>query len=103
MVYILLSGINLLLGLESPENIEGGDHHAPRGYAYSNWVVVPLTIGLFSFFKLSFLAPAKKRDCRTLGLYEAFIIALFRHTSQRQFYAHSDKLAQQAGLMRCAR
>lgn len=77
MVLVLLKGIGVLLGFESPENIEGGGHHDLTDYAYSNWIAVLLSIGIFSFFVLSFLTPIKKRDWRTLGLYEAFIIALF--------------------------
>jgi protein-S-isoprenylcysteine O-methyltransferase Ste14 len=46
-------------------------------YAYGNWVAVLLSIGLFSFFALSFLVPVKKREWRTMGVYGAFIIALF--------------------------
>lgn len=67
----------MLLGYESPENIEGGGHHAFTDYAYSNWIAVLLSIGIFSFFVLSFLTPLKKQNWRTLGIYEAFIIALF--------------------------
>lgn len=77
MVLVLLKGFGVLLGFESPENIEGGGHHDLTKYAYSNWIAVLLSIGIFSFFVLSFLTPIKKRDWRTLGLYEAFIIALF--------------------------
>ncbi len=77
MVLVLLKGIGVLFGFESPENIEGGGHHDLTEYAYSNWIAVLLSIGIFSFFVLSFLTPIKKRDWRTLGLYEAFIIALF--------------------------
>ncbi len=77
MVLALFMGIRVLLGFESPENIEGGGHHDLTKYAYSNWIAVLLSIGIFSFFVLSFLTPIKKRDWRTLGLYEAFIIALF--------------------------
>jgi protein-S-isoprenylcysteine O-methyltransferase Ste14 len=77
LVLVLLKGIGVLLGFESPENIEGGGHHDLTKYAYSNWIAALLSIGIFSFFVLSFLTPLKKRDWRTLGVYEAFIIALF--------------------------
>lgn len=77
MALALLSGISVLLGYEKPENIEGGGHHAFTDYAYGKWGATLLSIGLFSFFVLSFLTPLKKRDWRTLGIYEAFIIALF--------------------------
>ncbi len=77
MVLALLSGISVLLGYEKPENIEGGGHHDLTGYAYNNWGATLLSIGLFSIFVITFLTPLKKRDWRTLGLFEAFIIALF--------------------------
>ncbi len=77
MVLVLISGISVLLGYEKPENIEGGDHHDFTDYAYGKWGATLLSIGIFSFFALSFLTPLKKRNWRTLGIYEAFIIALF--------------------------
>jgi len=46
-------------------------------YAYGQWFTVLISIGLFSFFILSFFTPFKRRNWRTTGLYEAFIIALF--------------------------
>lgn len=77
MVLVLISGISVLLGYEKPENIEGGDHHDFTDYAYGKWGASLLSIGIFSFFALSFLTPLKKQNWRTLGIYEAFIIALF--------------------------
>lgn len=77
MVLVLISGLSVLLGFEKPENIEGGDHHDLTGNAYGNWAATLLSIGIFSFFVLSFLTPLKKQNWRTLGIYEAFIIALF--------------------------
>ncbi|MFZ3058138.1 MAG: isoprenylcysteine carboxylmethyltransferase family protein [Candidatus Methanoperedens sp.] len=77
MVLALLSGVSVLLGYEKPENIEGGGHHAFTDYAYGKWGATLLSIGLFSFFVFSFLTPLKKQNWRTLGIYEAFIIALF--------------------------
>ncbi len=76
MVLALLQGISILLGYEKPENVEGG-HHDFTKYAYSNWIAALLSIGIFSIFVLSFLTPLKKKNWRTLGIYEAFIIALF--------------------------
>ncbi len=73
VVFALLMGIRALIGLE----IEGGGHHDFTKYAYSNWIAALLSIGLFSFFVLSFLTPLKKQNWRSLGIYEAFIIALF--------------------------
>lgn len=46
-------------------------------YELANWIAMIFSIGLFSFFVLSFLAPLKKRDWRSVGIYEAFVIALF--------------------------
>jgi protein-S-isoprenylcysteine O-methyltransferase Ste14 len=47
------------------------------GYAYGKWTATLLSIGIFSVFVLSFLTPLKKQNWKTLGIYEAFIIALF--------------------------
>ncbi len=77
MVLVLISGLSVLLGFENPENLEGGDHHDLTGYAYGKWAATLLSIGIFSVFVLSFLTPLKKQNWRTLGIYEAFIIALF--------------------------
>ena len=46
-------------------------------YSYGRWIAVLISIGIFSFFVLSFLMPMKKREWHSLGIYEAFIIALF--------------------------
>jgi len=76
IIFTLLSGLFSLLGFDSPVNIEE-NHNSFTEYAYDNWIAVLLGIGLFSFFTLSFLVPVKKREWRTVGVYEAFIIALF--------------------------
>jgi len=44
---------------------------------HSSFVAMVFSIFLFSFFTLSFFAPLKKREWRSLGVYEAFIVALF--------------------------
>ncbi len=77
MILVLISGLSVLLGFENPGNIEGGDHHDLTGYAYGKWAATLLSIGIFSVFVLSFLTPLKKQNWKTLGIYEAFIIALF--------------------------
>ena len=77
MVLVLIAGLSVLLCFEKPENIEGGNHHALTGYAYGKWAATLLSIGIFSIFVLSFLTPLKKQNWKTLGIYEAFIIALF--------------------------
>lgn len=78
VILALFSGVSMLLGNEKSGNVdESGGHHGSTEYAYSNWGAALLSIGLFSFFALSFLTPLKKQNWRTLGVYEAFIIALF--------------------------
>lgn len=78
VILALFSGVSMLFGNEKPGYVdEGGGHHDSAEYAYSNWGAALLSIGLFSFFALSFLTPLKKQNWRTLGVYEAFIIALF--------------------------
>lgn len=52
-------------------------HHMESEYAYGNWFSVIFSIALFSFFVVSFIIPARKREWRSLGFYEAFIVALF--------------------------
>jgi len=76
IVFTVLSGISSLFGHGSPENIDAGNGNVTE-YAYGNWIAVLLSIGLFSFFALSFLVPVNKREWRTMGIYEAFLIALF--------------------------
>lgn len=46
-------------------------------YAYGFWSLVVINIGLFTFFILSFLAPLKKREWRSMGATLAFFVALF--------------------------
>ena len=45
--------------------------------AYGLWSLVILNSGFFIFFAFSFFKPQSRRDWRTLGLYSAFIVALF--------------------------
>ncbi|MFU8767264.1 MAG: hypothetical protein ACNA7I_06325, partial [Candidatus Methanoperedens sp.] len=74
VILALFSGVSMLLGNEKSGNAdESGGHHGSAEYAYSNWGAALLSIGLFSFFALSFLTPLKKQNWRTLGVYEAFI------------------------------
>jgi hypothetical protein len=44
---------------------------------FNNWFLVFISILLFTFFILAFIKPIRKRDWKSLGLYEAFIISLF--------------------------
>ncbi|OLS18679.1 MAG: hypothetical protein HeimC3_01200 [Candidatus Heimdallarchaeota archaeon LC_3] len=46
-------------------------------YAYGDWFVVLLNVILFSLIGIGFFLPLKKSEWRTLGLYQAFIVALF--------------------------
>ena len=46
-------------------------------YAYGFWSLVIVNAGLFVFFILSFLAPFKKREWRSMGVTIAFFVALF--------------------------
>ncbi len=52
-------------------------HGEDISYAYGFWSLVVINVGLFVFFMLSFLAPAKKREWRSMGVTTAFIVALF--------------------------
>jgi len=45
--------------------------------AYGLWSLVILNSVFFIFFAFSFFKPQSRRDWRTLGLYSAFIVALF--------------------------
>jgi protein-S-isoprenylcysteine O-methyltransferase Ste14 len=77
LVLLLALGTTIFFGVLDPAIIEGGDHHLLASYAYDNWAAVMLSIGLFSFFIVGFIVPTRKREWRTAGLYEAFLIALF--------------------------
>ena len=46
-------------------------------YDYGLWTVVILNVGLFGLFVLSFLRPKLKREWRSLGVFTAFLVALF--------------------------
>jgi protein-S-isoprenylcysteine O-methyltransferase Ste14 len=44
---------------------------------YGNWVAVIASILFFTLFAVGFAYAPKKRDWKTLGIYEAFMVALF--------------------------
>ncbi len=44
---------------------------------YGNWAAVVASILFFTLFAAGFAYAPKKRDWKTLGIYEAFIVALF--------------------------
>lgn len=52
-------------------------HGESISYAYGFWSLVVVNIALFVFFLLSFLAPLKKREWRSMGAAIAFFVALF--------------------------
>ncbi len=47
------------------------------GYAYGLWPLVVINIGLFAGFLLSFAKPKTKVEWRSLGVFSAFLVALF--------------------------
>jgi len=49
----------------------------PEENAYGLWLMVIVNSAFFIFFAFSFFKPQSGRDWRTLGLYSAFIVALF--------------------------
>lgn len=46
-------------------------------YAYGRWIAVAISILFFTIFAVGFLVPIKKREWRSLGIFEAFIVALY--------------------------
>ncbi|SNQ60675.1 methyltransferase family protein [Candidatus Methanoperedens nitratireducens] len=44
---------------------------------YGNWAAVIASILFFTFFAVGFAYAPRKRDWKTLGIYEAFMVALF--------------------------
>ena len=52
-------------------------HAEDVSYAYGLWFLVFVNVALFAFFILSFLAPLKKREWRSMGATLAFFVALF--------------------------
>jgi len=46
-------------------------------YAYGMWVVAAFNVGLFLFFTLSYMVPKGKIEWRNMGLFTAFLVALF--------------------------
>lgn len=50
-------------------------NHAETGYGL--WALVFLNSAFFIFFAASFFKPRTRRDWRTLGLFSAFLVALF--------------------------
>jgi len=52
-------------------------HGENISFAYGFWSLVIVNVGLFAFFIISFLAPVKKREWRSMGATLAFFVALF--------------------------
>lgn len=48
-----------------------------ESYDYGLWSMVLFNILLFGAFAVGFLRPKKKYEWRTLGVFAAFIVALF--------------------------
>lgn len=44
---------------------------------FGNWGLVLASVVIFTIFSVGFIIPFKKRDWRSLGVYEAFLVALF--------------------------
>ena len=47
------------------------------GYGYGLWVLVAINSAIFIIFALSFFHPKTKRDWRAMGVFSAFVVALF--------------------------
>ncbi len=47
------------------------------GPAYGLWSLVAINSAVFVLFAFSFFQPQSRRDWRTLGMYSAFVVALF--------------------------
>jgi protein-S-isoprenylcysteine O-methyltransferase Ste14 len=47
------------------------------GYGYGLWWAVVINVALFLFFALGFLAPRGKWEWRSMGVFTAFLVALF--------------------------
>ncbi len=46
-------------------------------YDYGMWTMAIVSIAFFTIFAVGFFLPRKKREWRTLGVFEAFIVALY--------------------------
>lgn len=46
-------------------------------YAYGLWETTLFMVLFFTLFVVVFLKPIKKREWRNLGIFEAFIVALY--------------------------
>lgn len=74
VLFLFLSAISSMIFFSTKHEVI---HYPAEPYAYGNWFAVGFSIIIFSFFVISYLTPLQKKDWRTLGIYEAFIIALF--------------------------
>lgn len=54
-----------------------GLHNVPFESWYGDWREVLLASGVFLAFALGFARPRRRAECRTAGLYSAFLISLF--------------------------
>lgn len=44
---------------------------------YGLWLVMAINVGIIMFFALSFLKPKGRREWRSMGIFSAFVVALF--------------------------
>ena len=52
-------------------------HGEEIGFGYVFWSLVLVNVGIFVILTLSYLTPVKRREWRSLGVFAAFIVALF--------------------------
>jgi methanethiol S-methyltransferase len=48
-----------------------------ESYDYGLWIIVLINAGIFFVFAISFIRPSKKIEWRSMGIFAAFIVALF--------------------------
>jgi len=48
---------------------------------FGNWFLVSISILLFTVFILAYVKPVRRRDWKSLSLYEAFMVSLFTEMS----------------------
>ena len=51
--------------------------HNSTGFDYNMWPAAVLSIGLIFFFVGSYMLPTQRREWRSMGLFAAWIVALF--------------------------
>jgi protein-S-isoprenylcysteine O-methyltransferase Ste14 len=51
--------------------------HSSTGFGYGMWAATIFSVGLVFFFVGSFMLPTRRREWRSMGLFAAWIVALF--------------------------